>query len=231
MLNNKIVTFSYDDGVTQDERLIALFDKYHVKATFNLNYALLGEKGSLVRNNTCIRHDKVKAKDVKRIYYGHEVASHTLHHPFLPKLTNDTIINEVETDRRNLSNLVEYDVCGFAYPGGGINFDSRVADVIRNNTNIKYARTTIETNSFYFPDDIYKIYPTVYHINYDKMMDLAKEFLEEETDEKRLFYVWGHSYELDAWRMWDKFEEFLKLISERDDIDYLTNKDAFGLGE
>ena len=33
----KAVTFSYDDGVTQDIRLIELLNKYHLKCTFNLN--------------------------------------------------------------------------------------------------------------------------------------------------------------------------------------------------
>ena len=46
--NFKAVTFSYDDGVTQDIRLIELFNKYGLKCTFNLNSARLGEKGELV---------------------------------------------------------------------------------------------------------------------------------------------------------------------------------------
>ena len=33
----KAVTFSYDDGVMQDLRLTALFRRYGLKATFNLN--------------------------------------------------------------------------------------------------------------------------------------------------------------------------------------------------
>ena len=32
----KALTFSYDDGVTQDRRLVWLFNKYRLKATFNL---------------------------------------------------------------------------------------------------------------------------------------------------------------------------------------------------
>ena len=36
----RIVTFSYDDGHFNDERLIEMFDRYGVKATFHLN----GEK-------------------------------------------------------------------------------------------------------------------------------------------------------------------------------------------
>lgn len=33
----KAVTFSFDDGVTQDIRLIEIFNKYGLKGTFNLN--------------------------------------------------------------------------------------------------------------------------------------------------------------------------------------------------
>ena len=35
--NLKAVTFSYDDGVTQDIRLIEMLNRYNLKCTFNLN--------------------------------------------------------------------------------------------------------------------------------------------------------------------------------------------------
>ena len=41
----KAITFSYDDGVTQDQRLIEMFDRYGLKATFNINSGLLGKAG------------------------------------------------------------------------------------------------------------------------------------------------------------------------------------------
>ena len=34
----KCITLSYDDGVEQDIRLIALMEQYGFKGTFNLNY-------------------------------------------------------------------------------------------------------------------------------------------------------------------------------------------------
>ena len=43
----KAVTFSYDDGVTQDIRLIELLNRYCLKCTFNLNSELLGKNGML----------------------------------------------------------------------------------------------------------------------------------------------------------------------------------------
>ena len=35
-MNNKIITFSFDDGTQFDKRLIDLFNKYHMKCTFNI---------------------------------------------------------------------------------------------------------------------------------------------------------------------------------------------------
>ena len=66
MINGKkkALTFSYDDGVTQDVRLIEIFNKYGLKATFNLNSELLGKSGELVRDGVKISHGKNKAADV-----------------------------------------------------------------------------------------------------------------------------------------------------------------------
>ena len=38
----KAVTFSYDDGVTQDIHLIEMLSRYGLRCTFNLNSELLG---------------------------------------------------------------------------------------------------------------------------------------------------------------------------------------------
>ena len=96
----KVVTFSYDDGVVQDQRLAALFDKYGLKATFNLNSARLGEQREIVVKGIPARHDKIKHADIKHVYAGHEIAAHTLTHPNLRLLEKYTgIVREVEQDR------------------------------------------------------------------------------------------------------------------------------------
>ena len=43
----KAFTVSYDDGVTQDIRLIELLNRYGIKGTFNLNSGLLGQSGMI----------------------------------------------------------------------------------------------------------------------------------------------------------------------------------------
>ena len=65
---NKAVTFSYDDGVTQDKRLIELFDKYGLKATFNINSELLGQPGELLREGVVVSHIKNNPDEIKEIY-------------------------------------------------------------------------------------------------------------------------------------------------------------------
>ena len=62
---NKAVTFSYDDGITQDKRLIELFNKYGLKCTFNINSGLLGQDGYLDREGERVTHIKVKPEEVR----------------------------------------------------------------------------------------------------------------------------------------------------------------------
>lgn len=40
----KMLTFSYDDGIYQDERLVEIFNKYGMKATFNLNTGIQSQR-------------------------------------------------------------------------------------------------------------------------------------------------------------------------------------------
>ena len=224
----KALTFSYDDGVTQDERLIELFNKYGMKATFNLNSELLGMSGELICEGKRIRHNKVAPSDVKRIYEGHEVASHTLTHPLLPAIEDDAeIIRQVEQDRLALSELVGYEVVGFAYPCGGVNFDRRVSELIKNHTGIRYCRSTVSNHSFERQTNLFEFSPSVYHHGeFDKLFELGEKFLALPKECDAVFYVWGHAYEFDIHNDWDKFEQFLSMMSGRSDIFYGTNKEV-----
>ncbi len=221
----KAVTFSYDDGVQQDARLIALLNKYDLKSTFNINSGFFGQSGSLVRKGVEVRHDKWSPAEFPGVYAGHEVAVHTVTHPMLPDLPEEEILSQVEEDRKALEALVGYDVVGMAYPGGGLNHTPRVAQVIRNSTPIRYARTNEANHSFDLQENLYEFVPTVYHImEPDWLFKLEREFLELQPDKPQLFYIWGHAYEFDIANTWALFEDFLRDISHREDIFYGTNR-------
>ena len=223
----KAFTFSFDDGVTQDIKAVDILNKYDLKATFNVNSGLLGLVGELPNGVGTVQHNKVEAHNIRAIYAGHEVAAHTLTHPNLTRLSVPTIVRQVEEDRKALSELVGYDVIGMAYPGGGVNHDERVAEAIRKNTPIQYARTIISTGTFELQKtNLLRFNPTT-KWGYDRAFALAKAFLETESDAPQLFYVWGHTYEFDMVDgEWDRFEEFCKMIAGRETVYYGTNKEV-----
>ena len=218
----KAITFSYDDGVTQDVRLIELLNQYGLKCTFNLNSELLGQRGMLIREGKRIAHYKVHPRDVQDLYRGHEVAVHTLTHPNLTQCDEAEVIRQVETDRRNLSELVGYEVVGMAYPCGPN--DDRCASIIREHTGVKYARTVTDTDSFAPQTYLHRFNPNAYHLNFDRLDALADRFLSEESDEPQIFYVWGHAYEMDYRPdYWVRLEDFFRRIAGHEDIFYGTN--------
>ena len=48
---HKVLTLSYDDGKVQDRRLVKIFNKYGIKATFNLNSGLTDMKNRIPKKN------------------------------------------------------------------------------------------------------------------------------------------------------------------------------------
>lgn len=229
MKKNKAITFSYDDGVTQDIRLIELFRKYDLKATFNLNSQLLGKEGSLVCEGVQVSHKKNRPEDVKSIYEGQEVAAHTLTHPCLPEIADDQeIIRQVEEDRIRLSELAGYEVLGMAYPCGGKNNDDRTARLIKEHTGVRYARALETTGSFAPQENLYRFQGTLYHHGqWDRLFTLGEQFLDLKTEEPAIFYIWGHAYEFDIYpERWKEFEAFCEMISHREDIFYGTNREV-----
>ncbi len=229
MFNGKMkaVTFSYDDGVTQDQRLIQILNKYDLKCTFNLNSGRFGHAGMLLREGVSVAHCKPPKEELRAIYDGHEVAGHTLTHPSLSSLSDADIIREVEEDRLTLSDAMGYEVIGMAYPNGTAAMNAHVANVIRRHTGIQYARTTTSTYNFELQDDLLEFNPSVYHhMEWDEMFRLGAEFVALKPDTPKLYYIWGHAYEFDIHKDWDRFEEFCRLISGKDDIFYGTNKET-----
>lgn len=224
----KAITFSYDDAVVQDRRLVELLDKYGLKATFNLNSEWFGKKHVFKAGGQDFEHIKIEEHEVRELYKNHEVAAHTLSHPKLPTLPDEEVIRQVEQDRINLSNLVGYKVVGMAYPGGSANHDARVEKLIKEHTGIKYCRTVESTGAFEWKQDMYCFHPSAHHLETNgKTYELCKKFSEMKTDKPQLLYIWGHSYEMDFGNRWSELEEIFKLISGRDDIFYGTNREVF----
>lgn len=204
---NKALTFSYDDGQVADKRLVSIFDKYNLKATFHLNTGTLDGENFIKKN------------EIKELYKNHEIACHSLNHKYMNNLTAESVIREILHDRMTLEKFSDRIVVGFSYPFG--EYSDELITRLKA-LGIKYARTVESTNNFSIPSDFMKWNPTCHH---SKVTDnLIEDFCNPPSFRKlSLLYIWGHSFEFDRENSWDKFDEICNKLHGRDDVWYTTN--------
>ena len=206
----RALTMSYDDGVAQDRRLIEIFNRHGIRASFHLNAGLLDGPHT------------VCSEEVAPLYAGHEVSSHSLTHPFLERVSTAEVVHEILEDRRILESLCGYPVRGMSYPMGTYN-----AEVLKAlpTLGIRYARTTKSTEKFGLPDDFLQWHPTCHHDS-EKLFELLEKFKANKYP-MPLFYVWGHSYEFDRKDNWAHIERFCAEAGGMEDTWYATNIEIY----
>ena len=225
----KAVTFSYDDGVPQDQRLAALFDKYGMKATFNFNCE-------------CNRKFNFTKEQIKELFLskGHEIAVHGAFHRANGNLRPIEGIRDVLDCRLELEAKCDQIIRGMAYPDTGItqmgNFGSYAQ--IKNyltELDIAYARTLGgDNNSFLVPQDFHAWMPTAHHDN-PNIMKYIDEFLNLDISHAtyhakrvpRLFYIWGHSYEFDRNDNWGHIEAICQKFAGNEELWFATNIEIY----
>ena len=229
----KYFTLSFDDGVTQDLRVIEILKKYGVNcATFNINSGLLGVSWAWVGQrlgNPELTHIRFTRDELKSgIYDGFEIAAHSLmHHSFKMYDENkELFIHHIMADVHNLADIFGKAPIGMAWPGGDTEYTDKSIELMRDYTTIKYARAAKSKHTFTLPRYFLKWYPTC-SIMEKKCLDLAEEFVNAECDRDMLFYVWTHSYELDNEDAWERLDKLLEIITAHDDIVLVTNGEFY----
>lgn len=216
----KAVTFSYDDGVEQDRRLVEIFNRYGMKATFNLNSGLMSKNSTFMQKDILVR--RINKTDIKDLYDGHEIAVHCLTRANLPEFDEDTIYNEIKSDKDVLESLFDIKIEGMAYPFGTYN---ETVKKIAGEYGIRYARTVKETGGFGISDDLLELETSASH-NREDIFDIIDRFIIMRPLEPSMLYIWGHSYEFDRDGTWDRIDEICRRLAFRDDIFYGTNKEV-----
>ena len=221
----KALTFSYDDGVQTDKRLIEILDRYGMKGTFNVSSALLDEQKGWNEWQRGIRVTYIDASQAPQVYRDHEIAVHAAHHLDLTTLSEAELKAEIDGDKAALEALFGREIVGMAYPYGAYN-EAVLAACER--AGIRYARTIEDSGTFTLPTQPLRWGHTCHH-NDERLFDLAQEFLQADPDEPMVFTVWGHSYEFDVNENWERIEAFCRMMAHRDDMAYVTNREALGL--
>ena len=218
----KALTFSYDDGIEQDRQLVEIFNKYGMKATFNLNTGIQTPESNFEIEGVYI--NRMKQEGLEELYKGHEIATHGLTHAAPTGMTKEQLDEEFLTDMSNIERIYGTYPVGMAYAYGCV--DDEVVKYLKS-IGIKYGRTVEASHSFEIPKEPLKLKATCHHDD-DMLFELAEKFLKAEPkeNEQMLFYVWGHSYEFDVNNNWDRMEEFCKMMSGKADIFYGTNREC-----
>ena len=112
---------------------------------------------------------------------------------------------------------------GLAYPCG--RYNDETAEHLKE-LGVHYARTIKDTHSFDLPEDFLKWHPTC-HDHDPQIEELTNIFLNDNSDELKLFYIWGHAFESnknDSDR-WADMDMLCKILSGKEDVWYATNSE------
>lgn len=213
----KAFSLSYDDGVLQDIRLVELLNRYGLKGTFNLNSGLMRSEFAWVHESG-LSVKRLSESVARDLYTGHEVASHTLTHPYMESLSHGEILFQLTTDRHNLRNLFDREVQGFAVPF--LYYSEEIAQCARQ-AGFAYARISEVTNDYSLSRDPYHWRGSKFHWDED-LEDFIYGFLATDQ-ELALCQLVGHSYDLEVLNMWNRMDAIFQKIAACPNIAPMTN--------
>ncbi len=193
----RIIT-SWDDGSELDLKLAILLKKYNIPATFYL-----------------IDRCNLSDNDIRDLSKHYTIGGHTVTHPQdLKLLTDDKLRYEITENKGNLENIIQKPVDSFCYPRG--RYDERVIQAVEE-AGYKDARTTVVgfTKASRGPFRI----PTSAHVFPDrreyKNMTWQQYAMRQIDRGGDFFHLWGHSWEIEKFDMWQELEDFLAILQEK----------------
>ena len=204
----KAVTFSYDDGNEQDEKLLEIFNDYGMKATFHVNTGLDHDHGTWQYRDRLWVH-RLNLRDCPSLYRGHEVAVHGSLHQNLTELSPEALEEELGGDLRAITEIFGTRPVGMSYPYGVYN--DTVVEKLKE-LDLRYGRGVASSRTCHHDDA--------------QLFSLAEQFLAMEPETPQIFYIWGHSYEFEGNRNWDRMKRLCEMLSGKADIFYGTNAEV-----
>ncbi len=231
----KIITTSWDDGHVLDFRLAELLNKHNLPGTFYIP-----------KHNT--EHEVMLPEQVAELAQSFEIGGHTINHIRLYSKDEKVLKNEIEGCHKWLSDLLGYAPQSFCFPGGV--FHQQAADAVFK-TGFTIARTTellsiqsfnennltpttlqmFEHNAFTYARHLVKrrrwanLMQWLGNHSLHKLGALTESYLNRVEKNGGCFQLWGHSWEIEEFGLWEKLEELFRTISGRTDFKYISNSE------
>ncbi len=234
-----IVTTSWDDGHPCDLRLAEALAKSGLPATFYV--PLFGENGKPVLGSAALR---------SFVNQGFEIGAHTVTHQVLPALDNEKLTSEVCGSKQLMQDQLGEEVRMFCYPRG--RYDSRVigrgeqsgflgARTTRMfSQSLKFGRFEMPTSLQAFPHPPLNYLKNLgkrrdlpglarYFSKYAKCkdwVDMGKIMFDDVLRDGGIWHIYGHSWELEEFGLWDGLQELFSYVADRPGVIYATNGKA-----
>ena len=185
---------SWDDGKKQDIRLADLLRQYEIPATF------------YIPNST-----ELSDNDIKGLSKEFEIGGHTVNHIPLTDLSKTDANWEVKWNKKWLQDIIGRPVTSFCYPKGY--YTERDVEIVKG-AGFKEARTVKRLNTKE-PKNKFEIETTIHvYPNHEDQGDWLAKAKEIWNTEPEYFHLWGHSFELDKYSLWEELEDFLGYVKD-----------------
>ncbi|AEE17642.1 polysaccharide deacetylase family protein [Treponema brennaborense] len=219
------LSFSWDDGAPDDLKLVRLCEKYSIPSMLFIPNE--NQEGRAV-----LSADTIKAVRSELTAIG----AHTQHHTYLTEIPLSDVRTEVVNNKKYLEDILGDSVNDFSFPGGKYNqgiFEAikdefktyRTADTMCSCLNKEVIRPTFHfyprgkksllLNSLRHKD---ALFPAVLEkiSNCDDYFELLRLLIDVCAESKKEFFIhiWGHSWELEQFGLWQELEKMLSWISE-----------------
>ncbi|MDP4238378.1 MAG: polysaccharide deacetylase family protein [Bacteroidota bacterium] len=232
-----ILTTSWDDGHPLDLKLLGLLEKYNLKATF---YIPLSNSENPVMGKSLIQE----------LSTYQEIGGHTISHTYLNHLSDPVAKYEITQCKVLLEEIIGKPLYAFCFPGG--KFSNRDVLFMKNagylfgrttnllsasNPKFNLMNTSIQTQNHSSTTllrhcikrfNIGPILHNSFFLPFNKsFLKLAEYNLLKCRESNSVFHIWGHSWEIERFNLWNQLEDLFKLISSLDRITYLNNTETW----
>ena len=226
-----IVTTSWDDGHLLDHRLASLLVDYQLPGTFYIS----PKSAEIAPSN------RISRQQLAELAGAFEIGAHTLTHPRLPMVDEDTARREIGGSRSYLEDATGSEVTSFCYPYGA--FDETTVGLVHA-AGFRYARTVRRFSAapgadlFRAPTTVHayshrvdalpalrlaKLNPSAAWHLYRSWDLLAMRLFDQTLRSGGIFHLWGHSWEIDAHGDWDRLRRVFAYLAGRPGVRYVVN--------
>jgi len=232
----RIVTTSWDDGHPLDMELMKLLKKYNLKGTF---YVPISNP----------EQEVMSEKDLRILSTDFEIGAHTLSHQDLTKIQLRDAKEEILEGKKQLEAILGKEVKMFCYPKG--HYNRQIINLVKE-TGFIGART-VEQYRISPPKNPFAMWTTIHvhpqsyrkyfgHISRNKnlvaltylryfgclkpnFVGTSKYFFDHVYKHGGVFHLWGHSWEIERFGLWEELEEVFEYISNKKNVIYVSNGD------